>query len=69
MPKYPNMPMTFRPFTILLTYNESSGGTRHGPSTRLLVSSVEKLPDFGNDSTGTKNCMVLVAKSKVTDQT
>ena len=52
-----------------MTYNESSGGTRHGPSSRLLVSSVEKLPNFGNNSTGAKNGVVLIAKSKVTNQT
>ena len=52
-----------------VTYNESSWGTRHGPSTRLLMSAIEKLPDLGNNSTGTKNSMVLIAKSKVTNQT
>lgn len=52
-----------------VTYNESSWGTRHSPSTRLLVSAIEKLPDLGNNSTGTKNSMVLIAKSKVTNQT
>ena len=36
---------------------------------RLLVSAVEVLPQFGNDSTGAKDRVVFIAEGKVANQT
>ena len=40
-----------------------------GAARRLLVSTVEVLPQLGNDSTGAKDTVVLIAKGKVAYQT
>ena len=52
----------------IITYNYHWWGTRHVPTTGLLVGTVQQLPYLGNDSTRTEDSVVLIAECQVANQ-